>query len=333
MISDSRVKTVLIFPAVFHVYGGKPLSDEIVRGRFVRHPEAGSTVIETAITLHRKGKRETALSLYPEEDGTSLPLVTFDAFQKLSFLSHGFTTRYGGASSGIFDSMDLSFTRGDDRELVCENYRRVAGALGTEPSKMCLTRQVHHTNVCRVTEENAGNGVTIPQKFDDMDGFITDTPGLFLVTSFADCVPLMFADPVHRAIGSCHSGWRGTVGKIGAVTIHAMEEAFHTDPKDLVCVIGPSICRDCYEVSDDVADAFRKAFPGHEDEILYPGRPGHAQLDLPAACRITMTGCGVPDEQIHTSDLCTKENSELLFSHRASRGQHGNFCGILGIRS
>lgn len=308
------------------------MPEELLAGRFAHHPDASTTKIETGIRLHRKGKTETHLSLSPLEDGTDLPLVTFDAFTALPFLSHGFSTRYGGVSSGIYDSCDLSFTRGDDRALVLENYRRVAKALGTDTAHLCMTHQVHHANIAHVTMADAGNGVIKPQQWEDMDGLITDTPGLFLVTSFADCVPLMFADPVHKAIGSCHSGWRGTVAKIGAATIHAMEEAFHTDPKDLVCVIGPSICRDCYEVSEDVADAFRAAFPGKEKEILYPGRPGHAQLDLQAACRITLQDCGVPESQIHVSDLCTAENSTLFFSHRVSNGQHGNFCGFLGIR-
>ena len=149
--------------------------------------------------------------------------LTYPAFEKFPGIVHGFSTRLGGVSQGIYESMNLSFTRGDEESAV-----RV------------------------VTEEDRGNGITKPRPYTDVDGMITNVPGLVLATFYADCVPLFFIDPVHRAVGLSHSGWRGTVGKIGKVTVEKMTEEFQTDPSELYAAIGPSICQDCYEVSEDV---------------------------------------------------------------------------------
>ncbi len=267
-----------------------------------------------------------------EDAGVEIPVLQFPALEETGLVEHLFTTRRGGVSSGIYESMNLSFTRGDDRTLVVENFNRIAHIFGTDTEHVVATCQKHHTNVARVTSKDGGNGITRPNQWDDMDGIITNEPGVVLGTFFADCVPLLFVDPVHRAIGACHSGWRGTVARIGEVMVRRMQEEFGTDPADLICGIGPSICADCYEVSEDVAQEFRREFAGHEDEILRAGRPGHAQLDLWAACRIGLEDAGVLREHISTTDICTCCNHDWMFSHRASNGQHGNFGGFIMLR-
>jgi YfiH family protein len=141
----------------------------------------------------------------------------------------------------------------------------------------------------------------------------------------------MIVDPVRRAIGSCHSGWKGTVGRIGEVTVRKMQEEFGSDPKDLVCAIGPSICRDCYEISEDVAARFKEAFPGHEDELLTDKHNGHYQLDLWKACRRVLLDAGVPDANIFVTDVCTCCNPDVLFSHRATGGKRGNIAGFIAL--
>ena len=171
---------------------------------------------------------------------------------------HAFSTRLGGASKGYFSTMNFSLTRGDNRDDVLENYRKMARILGADVSKMVLSHQTHTTNIRLVTEADAGKGIWRERDYENIDGLITNVPGLTLVTFFADCVPLYFVDPVHRAIGLSHSGWKGTVHRMGQKTIEAMGEAFGTKPEDLCVCIGPSICRDCYEVSEDVADAFER---------------------------------------------------------------------------
>lgn len=203
----------------------------------------------------------------------------------------------------------------------------------TDVSKFVFTDQTHTTNVRRVTAEDAGKGIVKERDYTDIDGLITNEPGLVLSTFYADCVPLYFVDPVHRAIGMSHSGWKGTVGKMGEATITAMKREFGTEAKDLVCAIGPSICQDCYEVSEDVADAFKEAFPGHADEILLDKKNSKYQLDLWRANEIVLTEAGVLKEKIAVTNICTCCNPDLLFSHRASHGKRGNLGAFIYLRN
>ncbi len=266
---------------------------------------------------------------YRSEEGYVLPYLSFSSYEKLPYIRHMFTTREGGVSKGIYESLNLSFTRGDDEAAVLENYGRVARALGTTPDHIVTSDQTHTTNVRQVGKEDLGKGITRPRDYKDVDGMITDQPGVLLATFYADCVPLYFVDPVRRAIGLSHSGWRGTVGRMGQATVEAMERTFGSRPGDLLCAIGPSICQACYEVSQDVAEAFMSAFPNHEKEILKAGAPGKYQLDLWKANEIVLTEAGVLKEHIELAGLCTCCNSSLLFSHRASKGKRGNLGAFL----
>ena len=274
-------------------------------------------------------------------DGSVLPVLVFPALESAgSVAQHLITTRRGGVSSGIFKSMNLTFGRGDDEANVHENISRIAAVFGTDESRMVFSHQVHETNVIRVTASDAGMGVTRPMEWASVDGLVTDEPGLVLGAFFADCVPLLFIDPVHRAVGVSHSGWRGTVGRIGRATLGVMAREFGTDPAQTLVGIGPSICQDHYEVSDDVADRFREEFPEHAASaaprgkpiLRCDGNPGHMQLDLWEACRITLLDAGVPAENISVTDICTCCNPDLLFSHRASRGRRGNIGAFIMLR-
>lgn len=195
----------------------------------------------------------------------SVPLLYFPILENTGIVEHCFTTRAGGVSEEIFDSLNLSFTRGDDESAVMENYDRLAAALDTRKEQFVCTDQTHTTNVIRVGKEDCGYGVTRQKPYTDVDGLVTDEPGVVLSTFFADCVPLYFVDTVNRAIGLSHSGWRGTVGRMGQRTLEKMATEFGTNPKDVVAAVGPSICQDCYEVSEDVAEEFIREFSGHAD--------------------------------------------------------------------
>lgn len=264
--------------------------------------------------------------------GAGLPLLKYPLLEQTGIVEHCFTTRCGGVSKGIYESLNLSFTRGDEEAAVRENFKRLAGAMKTDISKFVFTDQTHTTNIKRVTAEDAGKGIVKERDYKDIDGLITDEPGLVLSTFYADCVPLYFVDTVHRAIGMSHSGWKGTVGRMGAATITAMKREFGTEAEDLVCAIGPSICQDCYEVSEDVADAFKEAFPGHTDEILLDKKNGKYQLDLWKANEIVLTEAGVLKEKIAVTKICTCCNPDLLFSHRASHGKRGNLGGFIYLK-
>ena len=189
------------------------------------------------------------------KDSSSTPMreitsagVTYLAFPALlesGMVRHGFSTRMGGVSEGPYATMNFSFTRGDDPEAVRENYRRMAEALRVDMEKMVLTWQTHTTNVRVVSEEDLGKGIIKERDYRDVDGLVTDMPDVTLVTFFADCVPLYFLDKKNRAIGLSHSGWRGTVKRMGEKTLETMAEAFGTRPEDVTACIGPSICMDC----------------------------------------------------------------------------------------
>lgn len=270
--------------------------------------------------------------IMPHEGDDGLVLLGYPGLQETGMVKHCFTTRLGGVSEGEFGALNLSFTRGDREEAVRENYRRVAQALGVEVSDIVCSDQTHTTNVRHVTRADAGCGVLRERPYHDVDGLITDEPGLVLATFYADCVPLYFVDRVHRAIGLSHSGWRGTVGRMGSHTLEAMKEAFGTEPQDVLCAVGPSICRDCYEVSRDVAEEFQKAFGKSAQKMLFPKDGEKYQLDLWEANRQVLRDAGVPENQIILPTLCTCCNEKLLFSHRATNGKRGNLGAFLCIK-
>lgn len=259
--------------------------------------------------------------------------LSFPALEESGMVRHGFSTRMGGVSKGPYSTMNFSFTRGDDPEAVKENYRRMAAALGVEMERMVLTWQTHTTNVRLVTEEDAGKGVVRERDYRDVDGLVTDIPGMTLVTFFADCVPLYFLDRKNRTIGLSHSGWRGTAERMGQKTLDTMKEAFGTAPEDVIACIGPSICRDCYEVGAEVIEKFAAGFMEKDhDRLFYRKESGRYQLDLWEANRLVLMEAGVPENQISVTDICTRCNPELLFSHRYSPERRGNLCAFLCLK-
>ncbi len=258
--------------------------------------------------------------------------LEFEAFKKQSWLTHAFSTRLGGVSCGCFASMNLGFGRGDDA-AVAENYRRLGKAVGFDWTKVVLSHQTHTTNVRLVTKEDAGKGTVRERDYTDVDGLITNEPGLPLVTFYADCVPLYFADLKNKAIGLSHSGWRGTVGRMGEQTLKAMHEAFGTNPQDVIAAVGPSICGDCFEVGPEVVAEFANAFSKEQMKLLcHAGNGDRSYIDLWKANRIVLEEAGIPEQNISVANLCTRCNPDLLYSHRIMGAQRGNLAAVLMIR-
>lgn len=259
--------------------------------------------------------------------------LSYPSLEETGMVRHGFSTRLGGVSEGIYASMNLSFSRGDKEAAVQENYRRIARAVGFDWESVVTSDQTHTANVRVVTNQDKGCGLTKPRPYQDVDGMITNEPGITLATFYADCVPLYLLDPVKKAIGLSHSGWKGTVGKIGKATVQAMEREYGTNPEDLIVAIGPSICQDCYEVSEDVIEEFQKAFPREQwAGLFYRKENGKYQLDLWEANRQIFLEAGVKPENISMPNLCTCCNPQLLFSHRASKGKRGNLAAFLALK-
>ena len=246
-------------------------------------------------------------------------------------VTHGFTTRHGGVSKGIFSTMNMSFTRGDDPQAVTENYKRICDALGTDYKKCVLSNQTHTTNIRVVTEDDAGKGIVCDRDYDDVDGLITNVKGLTLVTQYADCVGLLFYDPKKQVIATSHAGWRGTVGMIGKKTVELMSEHFGCDPKDIKAGIAPSIGPCCFEVDKPVYDEFIKMKGIDLDRIIKDDGNGKYHIDLWETNRQTLILAGLNPENISVTDLCTKCLHDDFFSHRYTKGERGNLAALIAL--
>ena len=270
--------------------------------------------------------------IFDEMEG-AVPYLSFPMFRDTGLVTDGFSTRLGGVSEGCFSSLNLSFDRGDDRTAVAENFRRMGEALGVRCEDMVLSQQTHTTNIRIVTDEDRGKGITRERDYTDIDGLITNVPGICLVTTYADCVPLYFLDPVKKVIAFSHSGWRGTVGKIGKKTVELMHDNFGSDPADILAAVGPSVCQDCYEVSADVIDRFKEVFDRSVWDELFYGKPdGKYQLDLWKANEKIFLEAGIRKDHIAVTNVCTHCNSGLLYSHRAMGDKRGNLCAFLALK-
>ncbi len=264
--------------------------------------------------------------IFEEKTVDGVPYLAYPLLEKTGVVRHGFSTRLGGVSTGHCATMNISTTRGDDPAAVEENRRRIAKAIGVRAENMTYTNQTHTTNVAVVEAKDRG------KRFMETDGMVTNVPEICLVTFYADCVPLFFVDPVHRAIGLSHSGWRGTVGKMGKVTVERMRKEYGTDPAQVVAAIGPSICQDCYEVSEDVIEKFRENFDkALWPELFYEKADGKYQLNLWRANQAVLAEAGVPRENIAVTNLCTHCNPDILFSHRSTGTARGNLSAFLAL--
>ncbi|MCP1101610.1 peptidoglycan editing factor PgeF [Aequitasia blattaphilus] len=272
-------------------------------------------------------KKKNAANVFEEVVSEGVPYLRFTALKRTGLVTDGFTTRYGGVSIGDCKSMNISTTRGDTKEAVLENINRLGKALGIDGKKFTYTDQQHTTNVAVVQKGDVG------KVFSNTDGMVTNVPEIPLVTFYADCVPLYFLDPIKKAIGLSHSGWKGTVCHMGAQTVKVMEKAYQTRPEDLIACIGPSICQDCYEVSEDVIEEFKAAFPPESyNELFYLKENGKYQLNLWRANELILVNAGIRQENIYTTNICTCCNSDALFSHRGSKGKRGNLSAILMLK-
>ncbi|MBQ5399579.1 MAG: peptidoglycan editing factor PgeF [Ruminococcus sp.] len=261
----------------------------------------------------------------------SVPYLTYNSLEEVSFIKHAFSTRLGGVSEGIFSSMNLAFNRGDNPDNVVENYKRLCKSAGLDFNTLVASAQDHHTFVRPVTSENIGIGITKPRDMQSVDALITNEKNVTLVTYYADCTPLFFVDTKNKAIGLAHAGWRGTVGRIGQKVVEKMTELYGTDPANLLCAIGPAISKCCYEVDKACADEFYKLSDLDNSKFIFPKENEKYYLDLLECNRQILTRAGVSEKNITISDLCTKCNSSLLWSHRATNGQRGTMCAMMSI--
>ena len=255
-----------------------------------------------------------------------LPMVESPLFQRETGLQHGFSTRKGGVSKEHLASLNLSFSVEDAKENVLENFRRIGERFGKTPEDFVLSKQSHETKVLKVGTKDRGKGITKDRDYEGIDALITDEEGIILSCFSADCVPILFYDPIHKAVGACHSGWRGTKGKILQNVVEEMRKHFSSNPAEILIAIGPSICKEQYVVSEDLALSFLEDYPDLGEDTASPIQrisKDKFQLDLWDLNRRIALDSGIKEEHISISGYCTMENPELFFSHRYSQGKRG----------
>lgn len=258
-----------------------------------------------------------------------IPLQVSPQLSQLG-IPHGFTTRQGGVSEGIYSSLNLAFGRGDDREKVEENYRRVCSALEVDINKLVLTAQIHGDRIRTVTAEDWGKGLSRPKDY-ETDGLITDVPGTTLAAFGADCLTALLYDPVHRAIGAVHAGWRGTASGILERAVEAMTGAYGTQPKDLLAALGPCISACCFETDQDVPNAMTAALGAAALPFITDKGEGKFLVDLKGLNALRLRRAGVGEEHIGISPDCTLCQPEKYWSHRHTKGERGSQASLISL--
>ena len=237
---------------------------------------------------------------------------------------HGFTTRLGGVSRGYLDSLNIGMHRGDAPENVAENFAILGRAIGFDPKKLVLTRQIH-TDIVRVVTGN--DHVSFDHRdYPECDGLITNTPGTALVVFTADCTPVLLWDSVTGAVGACHAGWRGTAADIAGKTVRTMCAEFGCQPENIRAAIGPNLGACCFETDADVPNAMLCAFGEAARETIRP-QGDKFYVNLKAINALALRRAGVA--HIEISDACTKCAPQRYWSHRVHGAQRGSQGAII----
>ena len=239
---------------------------------------------------------------------------------------HCFTTRLGGVSQGIWESMNLGLHRGDDPEKVAENYRILGRCIGFEIYDLVLTHQVHSDIVRKVGRADCA-GID-SHAYPECDALITNEPGVGLVVFTADCTPILLHDPVTGAVGAVHAGWRGTASGIVKKCVEAMAAEFGCDPANIHAAIGPNIGQCCFETDREVPDALLEALGSEMEEYieLY-GDTGKYHVDLKEANAMWLRRAGVREIEISIS--CTACRPDRYWSHRVTHGERGSQGAVI----
>lgn len=237
-------------------------------------------------------------------------------------LTHALFTRRGGVSGGIWRSLNVGGTVGDDPEHVHENRRRMLTAVGRQPDSVFDVWQIHSSDV--LVADGPRRGAPIEKA----DGILTDRPDVTLVMRFADCVPVLMFDPERPAIGLVHAGWKGTVRKVVRNAVKQMAASFGTRPEALLVGLGPAVAGHHYPVGQEVVEAVRGSLGPHAEAVLASSN-GQVTLDLWEANRRLLADEGVV--QVEVSEICTACHLEDWYSHRGEAGKTGRFGAVIAL--
>ncbi|MDO4280621.1 MAG: peptidoglycan editing factor PgeF [Peptococcaceae bacterium] len=258
--------------------------------------------------------------MYQLKTNNGMVWVSADALAAQEGLVHAFSTRHGGKSTFPYASLNLGLHTGDNISTVRDNRDRFLREFGISPGEAVSLHFIHSNHVLPVSERDGGKGYhTGDDALGNADGMITNIPRRALVITYADCIPILFYDPAHRAIGACHAGWRGTAAGIAMETVKTMQRIYGTNPADLLAAVGPGIDPDHFEVGQDVYDAVSVHTPN--PARLFRDKGGGKYLfDIWQANIDQLTTTGVPRAQITLIDLSTYSRDDLFFSHRRRLG-------------
>ncbi|NIM19986.1 MAG: peptidoglycan editing factor PgeF [Candidatus Latescibacteria bacterium] len=246
---------------------------------------------------------------------------------------HIVTSRQGGVSEEPYHSLNLGFHVGDDTDAVLENRMRVCRAVGVDPGALTTAEQVHGSYVAVVGKTDRGRGAQgAANRLPKTDAMVTNTPNIPLMVLVADCAVIGLYDPIRKAIGVAHAGWRGTAAGVARRAVEKMKEVFGSNPADLIAGISPSIGPCCYEVGDGVCRAFQGAFPETVERFFTKSKKGKAHLNLWEANKWQLEEAGLKRADIEAAELCTACHTDLFFSHRAENGKTGRFGGLMMLR-
>ena len=259
----------------------------------------------------------------------SVPFYACGGFDP-SVCAHGFSTRLGGVSRGVFAALNLGLHRGDSTENVQENYRRFCAVLGVAPQRCVLARQVHRDDVKVVTAQDAGAGLLRPQDY-EADALVTNVPGLTLTIFSADCIPTLYFDPVTRCIGAAHAGWRGTALGIAAKAVERMVDCYGCDRLDILAAVGPGISKCCFETHEDVPNAMTEAMGAAALSSIEVLPTGKFHVDLKGLNAKRLESAGLAPEHIAVSADCTCCLPEKYWSHRYTHGERGSQAAMIAI--
>ncbi len=260
----------------------------------------------------------------------NLQVITINDWLQQGVIA-GFSTRGGGVSENCFASLNMGLHVGDNPEQVITNREKYLRLFNLDLHDAVCCQQIHGTRVVRAGAGDRGKGAYSTHDWlAGCDAMITNTPQVLLMTFYADCIPVFFFDPSHRAVGLAHSGWKGTMGRIVVNSLDAMTREFGTLPECVQVLIGPGIAKCCFEIQSDLAQRVKKEFPEFNDIINYsPG--GIPTWDLHETNRQLLIGSGVSAENITVANLCTSCREEWFYSYRRDRGQTGRMAALMGI--
>lgn len=240
-------------------------------------------------------------------------------------IEHAIFTRSGGSSDLPFSSLNLGGTVGDNPEFVLENHKRVFEAIGHPFDQRFDVWQVHGTDIVKACAPRPQN-----QPHVKADGIVTDKYNLVLLMRFADCVPVLLADPIRKVVGIVHAGWKGTLNRVCTAAVKSMVDWYGCRSENILAGIGPSICQDCFQVGEDVYDQFNMNFTESRDLIL-SCQDGKRAVNLALANKLTLLEAGL--RKIECANICTAENLDDWYSHRAEKGRTGRFAVVIGLGS